>query len=80
MLLYYASLKTALYTTNAIESLHRYLRKVLKTKGCFPTQESVFKLMYLALNNIAKKWTRPIAHWKAALARFAIAFPERFPH
>ncbi len=73
-------IRRVIYTTNAIESLNRSLRKVLKTKGCFPTQDSVFKLMYLALNNIAKKWTRPIAHWKAALARFAIAFPERFPH
>lgn len=72
-------IRKVIYTTNAIESLNRSLRKVLKTKGCFPTQESVFKLMYLALNNIAKKWTRPLVHWKAALARFSITFPARFP-
>jgi transposase-like protein len=67
------------YTTNAIESLNRSLRKVLKTKGSFPDDESALKLLYLALRNIAKKWTMPIPDWKAALSRFAIEFPARFP-
>lgn len=72
-----------IYTTNARGTLwvalNRSLRKVLKNKGSFPDDDSVFKLLYLALRNIAKKWTMPIANWKAALSRFAIEFPERFP-
>jgi len=44
----------------------------------FPDEDSVFKLMYLAINNIAKRWNRPIKNWKAALSHFAILFPERF--
>jgi putative transposase len=68
-----------IYTTNTIESLNRSLRKVLKTKGAFPNEAAVFKLLYLALNNISKKWTMPIKNWKRALARFAIEFPDRFP-
>ncbi len=67
-----------IYTTNAIESLNRSLRKVIKTKAVFPDEASVFKLVYLAMNNIAKKWNRPIKDWRAALSHFAILFPERF--
>jgi putative transposase len=77
---YPPDIRKVIYTTNAIESVNRSLRKVLKTKGAFPDEDSVFKLLYLALNNIAKKWTMPIRDWKAALARFAIEFPDRFPH
>jgi putative transposase len=72
-------IRKVIYTTNTIESLNRSLRKVLKTKGAFPNEASVFKLLYLALNNISKKWTMPIKNWKRALARFAIEFPDRFP-
>ena len=75
---YPMDIRKAIYTTNAIESLNRSLRKVIKTKAVFPDEESVFKLLYLALNNIAKRWTRPIQNWKAALSHFAILFPERF--
>jgi putative transposase len=72
-------IRKVIYTTNTIESLNRSLRKVLKTKGAFPNEAAVFKLLYLALNNISKKWTMPIKNWKRALARFAIEFPDRFP-
>jgi putative transposase len=75
---YPMDIRKAIYTTNAIESLNRSLRKVIKTKAVFPDEESVFKLMYLAINNIAKRWTRPIKNWRAALSHFAILFPERF--
>ena len=75
---YPMDIRKAIYTTNAIESLNRSLRKVIKTKAVFPDEESVFKLMYLAMNNIAKRWTRPIKNWRAALSHFAILFPERF--
>lgn len=76
---YPADIRRVIYTTNAIESLNRSLRKVLKTKGSFPNDESVLKLLYLALRNIARKWTMPISNWKAALCRFAIEFPGRIP-
>ena len=71
-------IRKAIYTTNAIESLNRSLRKVIKTKAVFPDEDSVFKLMYLAMTNITKRWTRPIKNWRAALSHFAILFPERF--
>lgn len=75
---YPMEIRKVIYTTNAIESLNRSLRKVIKTKAVFPDEASVFKLMYLALNNIAKRWKRPIKDWKAALSHFAILFPTRF--
>lgn len=75
---YPMAIRKVIYTTNAIESLNRSLRKVIKTKAVFPDEASVFKLMYLALNNIAKRWKRPIKDWKAALSHFAILFPTRF--
>jgi putative transposase len=55
------------------------LRKVIKNRGSFPNDEAMFKLLYLALNNIAKKWTMPIRDWRAALTRFAILFDDRMP-
>lgn len=76
---YPADIRRVVYTTNTIESLNRSLRKVLKNKGSFPDDEAVLKLLYLALRNIAKKWTMPIPNWKAALSRFAIEFPDRAP-
>ena len=75
---YPMAIRRVIYTTNAIESVNRSLRKVIKTKAVFPDEESVMKLMYLAMNNISKRWTRPIKDWKAALSHFAILFPERF--
>ncbi|MGF1458716.1 MAG: IS256 family transposase [Leptolyngbyaceae cyanobacterium] len=75
---YPMEIRRVIYTTNAIESVNRSLRKVIKTKAVFPNEESVFKLMYLAMNNIAKRWNRPIKNWRAALSHFAILFPERF--
>ena len=55
------------------------LRKITKTRDSFLTDEAVFKLFYLALNNISQKWTMPIRDWKAALNRFTIQFDERMP-
>lgn len=72
-------IRKAIYTTNAIESLNMTLRKVLKNHRAFPTDESALKVVYLAIANIAKKWTMPIKDWKAALNRFAIEFEDRFP-
>ena len=76
---YPADIRKVIYTTNAVESLNMSLRKVTKTRGSFPTTESAMKLLYLALQNIAKKWTMPIPNWKAALQRFAILLGDRVP-
>lgn len=76
---YPAEIRKVIYTTNAIESLNMSLRKVTKNRGSFPNDAAMFKLLYLALNNIAKKWTLPIRDWKAALNRFSILFDGRMP-
>lgn len=68
-----------IYTTNAIESMNMILRKITKIRGSFPTDQAVFKLFYLALNNISQKWTMPIQNWKAVLNRFTLQFEERMP-
>ena len=68
-----------LYTTNAIESTGRQLRKVLKTRGAMPSDEALVKLLYLSLEKITRKWTMPVRDWKAALNRFAIEFEGRMP-
>src|SRR6186713_3304308 len=72
-------IRRVIYTTNAIESLNMSLRKVTKARGSFPNDEAVFKLLYLALRNIAKKWTMSVHDWKAALNRFAIVYENRLP-
>ena len=66
-------------TTNAVESLNYSLRKIIKNRSLFPNDEAVFKLLYLALKNIEKKWTMPIREWKRALQQFAIVFKGRLP-
>lgn len=71
-------IRTILYTTNAIESLNRQVRKVTKNRGHFPSDESAIKLIYLALLNITKKWTKPPKAWKDAMRQFAIQFGPRF--
>jgi putative transposase len=76
---YPADLRKVIYTTNAIESVNMSLRKIIKNRGSFPTDEAALKLLYLALQNIARKWTMPIKEWKAALNRFAIIFEDRMP-
>ena len=76
---YPEEIRKAIYTTNAIESINRSLRKVIKTKGAFPSEASVMKIFYLALENISKKWTMPIRCWKSAMNQFAIKFGDRVP-
>jgi putative transposase len=72
-------IRRVIYTTNAIESLNFSLRKVIKNRSLFPSDEAVFKLLYLALRNAAKKWTMPIKDWPRALQMFAIIFEGRVP-
>lgn len=76
---YPPEIRRVIYTTNTIESLNMSLRKVTKNRGSFPNDESMFKLLYLALTNISKRWTMPIKNWKSALNQFSIMFEERLP-
>ncbi len=77
---YPPQIRKAIYTTNAIESLNRGIRKVTKNRGAFPNDAAVMRLLFLALKNMQKKWTMPIHDWPAALNHFAILFEDRFPH
>ena len=65
-------IRKAIYTTNAIESTNRQIRKIIKNKGVFPDDKSIQKIIYLALRNAAKKWTMPIQNWALALNQFEI--------
>ncbi len=70
-------IRKVIYTTNAIESLNATLRKITKTRRSFPTDDSVMKILYLALHQISKKWTMPIRDWKAAMSQFMIMNSDR---
>lgn len=70
-------IRKVIYTTNAIESLNMSMRKVIKNKRIFPSDESALKQLYLALKNISKKWTMPIRDWNTAMNRFIIMFKDR---
>lgn len=74
---YPPELRKVLYTTNAIESLNYSLRRVLKNRGAFPDDDSVIKVLHLAIERAAKKWTMPVHNWADALNRFIIMFGER---
>ena len=71
-------IRKMIYTTNAVEALHRSLRKIIKTRGSFPTDEAALKLLYLAIRNAGVHWRRPI-EWTTAMGQFAIHFGARFP-
>ena len=67
-----------IYTTNALESLHAQLRKIIKTRGHFPSDDAATKLMWLVLRNITLRWGNGPQHWKPAMNQFAILYGERF--
>ena len=71
------AIRKMIYTTNAVESLNRSLRKIIKTRGSFPTDDAALKLLYLAIQNAGLRWRRPI-EWTAAMNQFAILFGDRF--
>ena len=75
---YPPEIRKMIYTTNAIESLNMQVRKVVKTRGHFPSEEAAGKLIYLALRNIVRQWKKPPAHWGAAAHQLALKFGERF--
>ncbi len=72
------AVRRVIYTTNAIESLHSQLRKIIKTRGHFPSDDAASKLLWLALRNITTDWGRPAIQWREAMNQFAILYEERF--
>ena len=74
---YPQEIRKAIYTTNAIESLNSVIRKAIKKRKLFPTDDSAKKVIYLAIQAASKKWTMPIRNWKLALNRFVIEFEDR---
>lgn len=78
---YPKDIRKVIYTTNAIESLNSVIRKSVKTRKVFPSDDAAFKVIYLAVESASKKWTMPIRNWKSALNRFMIEFEEELkPH
>lgn len=75
---YSAEIRKIIYTTNAVEGLHRQIRKVTKTKGSFTSQPALEKLIYLAIKNIAKKWNnQPVQNWSLIIGQMDIFFAGR---
>jgi putative transposase len=72
------AVRRVIYTTNAIESLHARLRKIIKTRGHFPNDDAATKLIWLALRNITADWGRASKEWRSAMNEFAIAYGDRF--
>jgi len=72
------AVRRVIYTTNAIESLHAQLRKIIKTRGHFPSDDAATKLLWLALRNITADWGRAAKEWREAMNQFAIAYGDRF--
>jgi len=70
--------RRVIYTTNALESVHARIRKIIKTRGHFPTDEAATKQIWLALRNITAGWSHAAHHWRAALNQFAILYEDRF--
>jgi transposase-like protein len=71
-------IRRLIYTTNALESVHRQLRKIIKTRGHFPTDEAATKLIWLALRNVTATWERTAYSWRTAMNQFAILYGDRF--
>ncbi|HAC7851217.1 TPA_asm: IS256 family transposase [Salmonella enterica] len=74
---YPADIRKAIYTTNAIESLNSVIRAAIKKRKVFPTDDSVRKVIYLAIKDASKKWSMPIQNWRLAMSRFIIEFGDR---
>ena len=74
---YPEDIRRIIYTTNTIEAVHRQFRKLTKTKGAFPNQDSLLKLLYMGIQNASKKWTMPIQNWSLTISQLAIFFEGR---
>ncbi len=73
-------IRKIIYTTNAVEAVHRQFRKLTKTKGAFPNENSLLKLLYAGILNATEKWTMPIQNWSQALSQLDIYFEGRLDH
>lgn len=76
---YPKEIRKVIYTTNIIESLNKTLRKSVKNRGHFSTEDGLMKVLYLAIKGVSKNWTMPLSDWKQALNQFAIMFSDRLP-
>ena len=74
---YDQQIRRLIYTTNAVEGFHRQVRKITKTKGAFPSDMALLKLIYLATENISKKWTQPLQNWGLTAQQLKIKFGDR---
>ena len=74
---YPADIRRVIYTTNSIEAVHRQFRKLTKTKGAFPNENSLLKLLYMGIQNASRKWTMPIQNWNLTLSQLSIYFEGR---
>jgi putative transposase len=74
---YPEEIRTVIYTTNAVEAVHRQFRKVTKTRSLFPNDDALKKMLYLAYRDLSKKWTMPIRNWSIVISNFSIIFEER---
>ncbi|MFB9087439.1 transposase [Erwinia tracheiphila] len=74
---YPSDIRKAIYTTNAIESLNSVIRAAIKKRKVFPTDDSVRKVIYLAIQSASKKWSMPVQNWRLAMSRFIIEFGDR---
>lgn len=72
------AVRRVIYSTNAIENINSQLRKIIKTRGHFPSDDAAAKLIWLALRNITAKWSRSAHDWKQAMNQFAILYEDRF--
>lgn len=77
---YPQDIRKVIYTTNIIESVHRQFRKLTKTKGAFPNDNSLLKLLYMGILNAQKKWTMPIRNWSLTISQLAVFFEGRLDH
>jgi len=74
---YHEDIRRVIYTTNAVEAVHRQFRKLTKTKGAFPNENSLLKLLFAGIQNAQKKWNRPIQNWNLTLSQLSIYFSGR---
>ena len=74
---YPTAIRKILYTTNIIESVHRQFRKLTKTKGSFPNENSLLKLLYMGIENAKEKWTQSVHNWSLTISQLAIFFEGR---
>ncbi|MDR1531627.1 MAG: transposase, partial [Clostridiales bacterium] len=71
-------IRRLIYTTNAVEAYHRMVRKFTKAKAIFPTDDSIRKVVFLSVREVAKKWTQPVRDWSYAYSQIMIFFADRF--